>query len=144
LCVLVRGRVYIHKAMDKAIAEKVRECKALQGKSVIDVMDMQEFQDNLAAYWTQQIKSRKEVEKNYKLICKRVPAHAIGNLQNLSVSQLMREYVLILDGMSERPSQERLYIKQICKQAYNLTVAQIVCKEFPELEKELLPKAKAN
>ena len=130
--------------MDKKIAEKVRQCKALQGKSVIDVMDMREFQDNLAAYWTQQTQSRKQVEQNYQLICKKVPAHPIANLMQLSVSQLMLEYVAVVNGTSTRTSSERLYIKQLCQQAYNLTVAQIVCKEFPELESELLPKAKAN
>lgn len=130
--------------MDKKIAEKVKQCKALQGKSVIDVMDMREFQDNLAAYWTQQTQSRKQVEQNYQLICKKVPAHPIANLMQLSVSQLMLEYVAVVNGTSVRNSSERLYIKQICLQAYSLTVAQIVCKEFPELESELLPKAKAN
>ena len=130
--------------MDKKIAEKVKQCKALQGKSVIDVMDMREFQDNLAAYWTQQTQSRKQVEQNYQLICKRVPAHPIANLMHLSVSQLMLEYVAVVNGTSVRNSSERTYIKQLCQQAYNLTVAQIVCKEFPELESDLLPKAKAN
>lgn len=130
--------------MDKAIAEKVRQCKALQGKSVVDVMDMRQFQDNLAAYWTQQTESRKQVEKNYKLIAKPIPAHPIANLLNLSVLQLMMEYLAVINGASTRASSERRYIKQLCQQAYNLTVAQIVCKEFPELESELLPKAKAN
>lgn len=130
--------------MDKKIAEKVKQCKALQGKSVIDVMDMREFQDNLAAYWTQQTQSRKQVEQNYQLICKKVPAHPIANLMQLSVSQLMLEYVAVVNGTSVRNSSERTYIKQLCQQAYNLTVAQIVCKEFPELESELLPKSKAN
>ena len=130
--------------MDKAIAEKVKQCKALQGKSVVDVMDMREFQDNLAAYWIQQAQSREQVERNYKLMCKKVPAHPIANLMNLSVSQLIMEYLAVINGTSTRTSSERLYIKQLCQQAYNLTVAQIVCKEFPELEPELLPKAKAN
>lgn len=130
--------------MDKKIAEKVRQCKALKGKSVVDVMDMRQFQDNLAAYWTQQTESRKQVENNYRLIEKPVPAHPIAKLKNLSVKQLMMEYLAVINGTSTRTSSERLYIKQLCQQAYNLTVAQIVCKEFPELESELLPKAKAN
>jgi hypothetical protein len=130
--------------MDKAIADKVRKCKKLQGKNMVDVMDMRQFQDNLAAYWTQQRESRLQVERNYKLITKPVPAHPIANLMNLSVKQLMLEYLAVINGTSTRTSSERLYIKQLCQQAYNLTVAQIVCKEFPELEPELLPKAKAN
>ena len=130
--------------MDKAIAEKVRKCKKLQGKNIVDVMDMRQFQDNLAAYWTQQRESRLQVERNYKLITKPVPAHPIANLMNLSVKQLMLEYLAVINGTSTRTSSERTYIKQLCQQAYNLTVAQIVCKEFPELEPELLPKAKAN
>jgi len=130
--------------MDKAIADKVRKCKKLQGKNIVDVMDMRQFQDNLAAYWTQQRESRLQVERNYKLITKPVPAHPIANLMNLSVKQLMLEYLAVINGTSTRTSSERTYIKQLCQQAYNLTVAQIVCKEFPELEPELLPKAKAN
>jgi len=130
--------------MDEAIADKVRKCKKLQGKNIVDVMDMRQFQDNLAAYWTQQRESRLQVERNYKLITKPVPAHPIANLMNLSVKQLMLEYLAVINGTSTRTSSERTYIKQLCQQAYNLTVAQIVCKEFPELESELLPKAKAN
>ena len=130
--------------MDKAIADKVRKCKKLQGKNIVDVMDMRQFQDNLAAYWTQQRESRLQVERNYKLITKPVPAHPIANLMKLSVKQLMLEYLAVINGTSTRTSSERTYIKQLCQQAYNLTVAQIVCKEFPELEPELLPKAKAN
>ena len=130
--------------MDKAIADKVRKCKALQGKTMVDVMDMRKLQDNLAAYWTQQTESRKQVENNYRLIAKPVPAHPIANLMKLSVKQLMLEYLAVINGTSTRTSSERTYIKQLCQQAYNLTVAQIVCKEFPELESELLPKAKAN
>ena len=130
--------------MDKAIADKVRKCKKLQGKNIVDVMDMRQFQDNLAAYWTQQRESRLQVERNYKLITKPVPVHPIANLMKLSVKQLMLEYLAVINGTSTRTSSERTYIKQLCQQAYNLTVAQIVCKEFPELESELLPKAKAN
>jgi len=130
--------------MDKAIADKVRECKALQGKTVVDVIEMAEFKDNLAIYWAQQRESRKQVEKNYKMIAKQVPAHPIAQIMNFSVDDMAFNYIQILMGKSLLPSSTRKYITQLCQQAYHLTIAQIICKEFPELEPELLPKAKAN
>ena len=76
--------------------------------------------------------------KGYK-----VPAHVIDGLSTLTVEDLAIEYARVVAGGSTRTSAERLYIRQIGQQAYNLTVAQFVVEEFPELGTELLPK-KAN
>jgi dsRNA-specific ribonuclease len=54
------------------------------------------------------------------------------------------EFINVLAKCSELSFAERQYIEQLGKQAYNLTVAQYVIEEFPELETELLNKSNAN
>lgn len=127
--------------MDKSVADKVKQCKALQGKTFLDVMDMPEFKDNLAVYWEQQRVSRKQVEKNYLVVTKNAPRHPIAQIMNYTVDDMIFEYVQIHIRKSILPTSVRAYIMQLCKQAYSLTVAQIVCKEFPELESVLIPKS---
>ena len=137
--------------MKNKIIEKISKCKALQGKSILDVIDMPEFLDNLAAYWTVQKEDRAATRKSYDAMHKlggargyKIPAHVIDDLLELTAEDMAVEYGKVVAGGSGRSAAERKYISQIGQQAYNLTVAQIVCKEFPELEKKLLPKSKAN
>lgn len=146
MCVTIPvNPVYNIKTMDKAISDKVRQCKALKGKTVFDIMEMQEFQDNLATYWTQQKEQRKATIESYKRISKQVPAHCIDQVINLTTEQLTMAYIQILNKTSIRPASERKYISQLCAQAYSLTCAQFVVKQFPELEDILIPKPqKAN
>lgn len=105
-------------------------------------MEMQEFQDNLATYWTQQKEQRKATIESYKRISKQVPAHCIDQVINLTTEQLTMAYIQILNKTSIRPESERKYISQLCAQAYSLTCAQFVMKQFPELEDILIPKPK--
>lgn len=137
--------------MKKDVQNKIKSCKALRGKSVYDVIAMQRFVDNLAAYWTAQKADRYAIRKSYEAMRKlggakgyKLPAHPIDDLAALSVDDLAIEYTKVLSGYSKRCHAERLYIKQIGQQAYNLTVAQLIVAEFPELENELIPKAKIN
>ena len=75
----------------------------------------------------------------------RIPSHPIDDLAGMSVDDLAVEYAKVVAGGSTRNHAERLYIRQIGQQAYNLTVAQYVVEEYPELESELFPKkSKAN
>lgn len=62
----------------------------------------------------------------------------------MTVDDLAVEYAKVVAGGSTRNHAERLYIRQIGQQAYNLTITQIVVDEYPELANELLPKSKAN
>lgn len=137
--------------MKKGVQNKIKSCKALRGKSVYDVIAMQRFVDNLAAYWTEQKETRKTAIASYQAMRKlggpknyKLPAHPIDDLAALSVDELAIEFTKVLSGYSKRCHAERLYIKQIGQQAYNLTVAQLIVAEFPELEDELIPKAETN
>lgn len=133
--------------MKKEIIEKIRACKVMQGKTIFDVVVMPRFVENLAAYWTAQKTDRDAIRKSYQAMRKmggakgyKVPAHVIDGLSALTAEDLAVEYARVVAGGSTRTSAERLYIRQIGQQAYNLTVAQFVVEEYPELESELLPK----
>ena len=137
--------------MKKETLQKIRSCKALQGKDVADVVAMPRFRDNLAAYWTAQKMDRDAIRKSYAAMRKmggaagyRIPAHVIDDLAAMTVEDLAVEYAKVIAGGSKRNHAERLYIRQIGQQAYNLTIAQIVVDEYPELADELLPKSNAN
>jgi hypothetical protein len=74
--------------------------------------------------------------KGYKL-----PAHTIDRISTWSVEDFALEFYKVLAGRSEYPAAVREYVEQLGKQAYNVTIAQIICEEFPELNEELFPKA---
>ena len=133
--------------MKKETLQKIRSCKALQGKDVADIIAMPRFLENLGAYWTAQKTDRDAIRKSYDAMRKmggangyRIPAHVIDDLAGMSVADLAVEYAKVVAGGSTRNHTERLYIRQIGQQAYNLTIAQIVVDEYPELEPELFPK----
>lgn len=133
--------------MKKETLEKIRACKALQGVAVSDFLSSERFLENLAAYVTAQREDRKAIKSSYEAMRKvggakgyKLPAHTIDRLMNLSVSEFSEEVGKVFDRTSQRPFAEREYLYQLGRQAYNLTVAQIVCEEFPELKDELLPK----
>lgn len=132
---------------DKETQQKIASCKALQGKTIFDIVSMPRFAENLAAYWTEQKETRKTAIASYQAMHKlggpkgyKLPAHVINELVDLSVEDLAVEYAKVVAGGSTRNHAERLYIRQIGQQAYNLTIAQIVVDEYPELEPVLLPK----
>lgn len=137
--------------MKKETQNKIISCKALRGKSVYDVLAMQKFVDNLAAYWNAQKTDRSAIRASYEAMRKlggakgyKLPAHPIDDLAGLSVEDLAIEFAKVIAGNSKRCRAERLYIQQIGQQAYNLTVAQLIVAEYPELEDELIPKTKTN
>ena len=133
--------------MKRETLQKICSCKALQGKTIFDVVALPRFVENLAAYWTEQKETRKTAIASYQAMHKlggpkgyKLPAHVIDKLVDLSVEDLAVEYAKVVAGGSTRNNAERLYIRQIGQQAYNLTVAQYVVEEYPELESELFPK----
>lgn len=138
--------------MKKETLKKIRSCKALQGKDVADIIAEPRFLENLGAYWTAQKTDRDAIRKSYNAMRKmgggvmgyKIPAHVIDDLAGMSVADMAVEYAKVVAGGSTRNHAERLYIRQIGQQAYNLTIAQIVIDEYPELANELLPKSKSN
>lgn len=137
--------------MDKETIAKIKQCKALQGKTVFDIIQMPEFRNNLAAYWQAQKQDRAEIRKSYDAMRKlggakgyKLPAHPIDDLAQLSADEMVVEYARVVGRVCQRPAAERRYIEQLGQQAYALTTAQVVIAEFPELENVLIPKNKQN
>ena len=137
--------------LDKETQQKIASCKALSGKTVEELIATERFRNNLAAYMKAQREDRKQIRASYEAMRKaggvkgyKLPAHPIDRVIDLSVDDFAAEYMSVIAKMSKRPHAERRYIQQLGQQAYNLTVAQIVVEEYPELESVLIPKAKAN
>ena len=123
------------------IRRKIESCKALQGKSILDVCNMPEFRANLEGYMKVQREDRAAIRASYEAMKKlggakgyKLPAHVIDDVINMSVDKFAAEFLAIINWTSHRPKAERDYIKQLGMQAYNLTIGQIVTKEFPELQ----------
>lgn len=137
--------------LDKETKRKIASCKALQEMTVADLCATVRFRDNLAAYMTAQRTDRDAIRKSYDAMRKlggakgyKLPAHPIDRVINMPVEDFAVEYLAVIANASKRPVAERRYIQQLGQQAYNLTVAQMVVEEYPELEPVLIPKAKAN
>lgn len=137
--------------MKEEIRNKIASCKALQEMTVADLCATARFRENLAAYMTAQRTDREAIRDSYKAMKKlggakgyKLPAHPIDRVIDLSVEDFAVEYMAVINKTSTRPAAEREYIRQLGQQAYNLTVAQYVVDEYPELKKVLLPKSKAN
>lgn len=115
--------------------------------TVADLIATARFRDNLAAYMTAQRVDRKTIRESYEAMRKlggakgyKLPAHPIDRVIDLTVEQFADEFMAVISKASARSVAERQYIEQLGKQAYNLTVAQYVVDEYPELENELIPK----
>lgn len=138
--------------IDKATKNKIQNCKALQGKTVNDIIGTDRFRQNLAAYLKAQIEDRNATRKSYTAMLKaggaigmKLPAHPVDHFVGMTVDAFAFEYAKVVNGCSDRTTADRRYIEQLGQQAYNLTIAQIVVEEFPELTPVLLPKPeKAN
>lgn len=122
-------------------------CKALQGKTIEDLVNDARFRYNLAAYMTAQREDRKQIRASYEAMHKmggakgyKLPAHPIDRVINLNAGEFAAEFLAIVAKKSARPVAERQYIRQLGMQAYNLTVAQYVVEEYPELADVLIPK----
>lgn len=137
--------------MKAEIRNKIASCKALQEMTVADLCATVRFRDNLAAYMTAQRTDRDAIRKSYEAMRKlggakgyKLPAHPIDRVINMPVEDFAVEYLAVIANASKRPVAERRYIQQLGQQAYNLTVAQYVVDEYPELADELIPKSKSN
>lgn len=137
--------------MDKTVNDAIRNCKALQGMTVEDVINSERYLDNLAAYIKAQRVDRTAIRTSYMAMQKvggapgyKLPAHSIDKTMDMSTPEFADEYKRIIAKTSALPAAQRAYIFQLGQQAYALTVAQIVCEEFPELRDKLIPKSKAN
>ena len=134
--------------MNKEIQHKISQCKALQGKSIMDIIATTQFLDNLAAYITEQRELRKTARASYSALHKlggargmKLESHPIDHTIGWSTDEFALEFARVIAKTSVRPAAVREYVRQLGQQAYNLTIAQIVVEEFPELESVLIPQS---
>ena len=137
--------------MDKDVAKKIRDCKALQGMTVEDVINSEKYFNNLFAYLKAQKDDRIAIRKSYAAMHTKgvpagykLPSHPIDKFLDMSTAEFADEYKRVVAKVSILPAAQRAFVYQLGKQAYALTIAQIVCEEYPELEPVLIPKNKAN
>ena len=133
--------------LDKETQQKIASCKALQGMTVEDFVKNDRFRENLAGYLTEQRETRKMARASYAAMKKvggakgyKLPAHVCDKFIDVSVEQFAEMFMAVVAKRYNGPLAERQYILQLGMQAYNLTVAQYVVEEYPELEPVLLPK----
>lgn len=133
--------------LDKETQKKIASCKALQGKTIEDIVFSERYKYNLSVYMTAQREDRNAIKKSYAAMKKlggakgyKLPAHPVDRVINQSVGEFIADFVEVISKRSVRPVAERNYIKQLGMQAYNFTIAQVVCEEYPELEPVLLLK----
>ena len=133
--------------LDKDTQRKIESCKALQGMTVEDFINNARFRENLAGYLTEQRETRKTARASYAAMRKvggakgyKLPAHVCDKFIDVNVDQFAELFMAVIAKRYNGPLAERQYIRQLGMQAYNLTVAQYVVEEYPELEPILLPK----
>lgn len=129
--------------MNKKTIEAIRNCKALQGKTIADICQTDEFLKILDKYMRVQVEERQAARSaifNPRLN-QRLPAHVIDKVEELglmsSPTRFANEWCRIINRESELSAKEREYIRQLGQQAFNLTVANFVIAENPELRDEL-------
>lgn len=137
--------------MKAEIIEKMKACKALEGKTVLDVLKMPEFAANLGKYFDAQKAewhaARKSLEAQRKVAGTnrlRLPAHTLDKLIGWSNEMLLAEFVKVWQKTSTCSHAVREYVAQLGMQAYNVTVANFVVAEFPELSEFFFPKTNKN
>lgn len=119
--------------------------------TVEDFINNDRFRENLAGYLTEQRETRKTARASYAAMRKvggakgyKLPAHVCDKFIDVSVDQFAELFMAVIANRYNGPLAERQYVRQLGMQAYNLTVAQYVVEEYPELEPVLIPKTKAN
>lgn len=135
--------------MKREIQDKIKDCKALQGMTVEGVIRSGRFLQNFTRYWMAQKEDRAAIRASYAAMQKaggakgyKLPAHPIDRFLTCCDAELIEEFIRIIGKRSDRSAAERKYLRQLGLQAYNLTVAQYVVDEFPELAGELIPSKK--
>lgn len=132
--------------MKTEIQKKIKETKALQGKSVEDVLRTPEFAANVGAYLKEQRALRQAVrdtihKQNPRA---RVPAHTVDRMGYLNEDNFAEIWIKLSQRIIKKPKSERDYIDQLGMLAYKKTIADFVIAEFPELKEEFYPQSKNN
>lgn len=128
----------------KEIKKKIYKVDKLQGKTIYDVIQTEEFISNLTAYLNAQREDRDAIKKSFATAKAlggakgmKLPAHTIDRLDGITPIKFAEEFSFVLSGISKRSAAEREYITQLGMQAYNLTIANFIIEQFPELREDI-------
>lgn len=127
------------------VEEKMQSCKGLKGKSVIDICKGEGFRSNLEAYVIAQREERKVVYSHAEQFGGgkfHAPAHTIDHTMEWTVDEWVENFMEVVAKVSPLPANVREYVFQLGMQAYNVTVANIIILEFPELREYFFGKSK--
>lgn len=124
--------------------------EALQGKQVLDVLELPEFIATMGAYMNEQKMTREAVLQQRKKIIEsgKYPAPEkrpcidrvieLGLMKN--AEDFTVEFAKVLNKQSKHPAEIRAYIMQLGTRAYKLTVEQLISQANPDMA-ELLKTA---
>ena len=129
----------------KTIEEKIRSCKGLKGKSVIEICKGAGFLSNLESYVEQQRAERRMVLEYAEKIAHgkmHAPAHAIDETLEWTIDEWRDNFIEVIAKVSPLSRRVREYVFQLGMQAYNVTIANIIILEYPELREYFFGKSK--
>ncbi|MBO7509823.1 MAG: hypothetical protein J6T35_01445 [Bacteroidales bacterium] len=133
------------KGKPRTIEEKMRACKGLRGKSVVDIIKGDGFRSNLEAYVEAQRAERRVALDHAQQFGggkMHAPAHAIDKTMDWSIEDWRDNFAQVVAKISPLPAAVREYVFQLGMQAYNVTIANLVILEFPELREHFFGKSK--
>ena len=110
----------------------------LGGRSIYDICKLGGFRSNLEAYVKVQREDRQVVrEQEAKLGGGKyhAPAHAIDKTLDWSLDEWEEQAIKVFYKASDLPKSVRDYVYQLGKQAYNVTCANLVINQFPEMRR---------
>ena len=128
------------------LQEKISDTKALKGKTVEDILQTEEFRQNIGAYLHAQRQDRLRTRgylqrKSHSEGRTFWPnAHVIDRLDYLTGENFADYFAKVVEHRSGLPKSERDYIEQLGLQALNKTIADFIIAEHPELEEEIYKK----
>lgn len=131
----------------KALIEKMS--KALEGKNIGDILDSEEWRQNISAYLSSQRNDYKKAKEQAEQLMKRgfkvkSIRHTLENLDFLTSENFGQYYADCLAKSSSLNAASRNYILQLGGQAYNKTVIDLTIKAFPETRDAFYPPKQNN
>lgn len=112
--------------MTEKQTNKIASCKALQGKSIGDVIATDRFLANLQAVMHEQRVTRAAARKAAAAAGMKLRSHAVDLFVGWTAEEMRAAFVAVLEHRSGRPFRERQYIEQLGRLVLNETIRQYI------------------
>ena len=116
--------------------EKIASCKALQGKTIGDILEMDRYTAVLTAILDEQKSTRRAARKAAHEAGLKLKSHVVDRFLGMPEGEFRKEFILVLEHASGRPFRERQYIEQVGRLALKQTIESYIIEEYPELKTE--------